>query len=613
MVAACSSSSTTVTSPTSARCPVQLTQTPSTIDAGGGSGQIAIAVNRECTWEARSEADWITLAAPTSGQGEANLGYSVVANPAVSIRRGAVVVNDQRIEVAQSAAACRYTLSAPGGGMTAAGGGMTVTVSAQPSCRWTAVSQVDWVRVETGREGDGQGAVAMSVAPNAGPAREGAVVVAGQTFSVSQSAASGPVPQPGCEFTVAPASESFAATGGEGLVRVVAAGPACVWTAASNVPWITVTLAGGSGPGAVRYAVAANNGAARAGILTVATSIVTVTQAAAATPGCELTISPQTESFPVAGGEGTVRVTASGPSCNWSAASSVSWLTVATNGGSGSGNVRYTVAANTGTARTGNLSVAGNTVSVTQAAVAACEYDVSPSSESFPAGGGDGSIRVRAASSCSWTASSNASWLSVPTGSGSGNGNGNARYVVASNTGAARTGTLSVAGATVTVTQAAAATCEYDVSPTSESFPSNGGEGSVRIRTSDACAWSAVPSVSWITVTAGSGSGNGNARYSVASNTGAARTGTVAVGGAAVTINQEAVPPPNSVTLSGEVENLSGQCPNLTFGLDRRLVRTNSSTRFDERCDHLRNRRDATVWGTFQSDGSVLAQRVDRR
>jgi hypothetical protein len=438
-VAACSSSSTSVTSPTATRCSVQLTQSPSTMDAGGGRGQIAIAVNRECTWEARSEADWLTLAAPTSGQGEANLGYSAMANPAVSIRRGAVVVNDQRIEVAQAAAVCQYSLSAPGGSAGAGGGTLSVAVTAQPTCRWTAVSQTNWVRVDAGREGDGQGVVTMSVVSNTGPAREGAVVVAGQTYSVSQSAAGGPGPQPGCELSVSPQSESFAASGGDGTVRVTASGSNCGWSAASNVPWITV----------------------------------------------------------------------------------------AATAGNGNGSVRYSVAANTGAARTGTMNVAGTTISVTQAA-------------------------------------------------------------------------------------AAAAPCQYDVSPTSESFSANGGEGSVRIRAAGHCAWSAVSSAGWISVTAGAGSGNGNARYSVAANTGAARSGTLTVGGTAVSITQEAAPQPSSTTLHGDVEDLSGQCPNLTFTLERRLVRTNSCTQFDERCDHLRNRRDVTVWGTVQSDSSVLAQRVER-
>ena len=496
-VSACSSSSTSVTAPTSTRCPVQLAQTPSTIGAAGGSGQISITVNRECTWEARSEADWITLAGPTSGQGEGNLGYSAAANAAVSVRRGAVVVNEQRIDVAQSAAECRYSLSAAGGSAAPGGGSIAVSVNAQPTCPWTAASQTDWIRIDAGREGNGPGSVTLGVAPNPGPAREGSVVIAGQVYSVSQPAA-GSGPQPGCDFTVAPASESFAEAGGEGNVRVVAAAPACAWSAVSSVSWITLASGGGSGSGSVRYAVAANSSAARTGFLTVASTVVVINQAAAAAPGCELSVSPRAQSFEASGGNGSIQVTASGSNCGWNAASGVPWITVAAGAGNGSGSVSYAVAANTGAARTGTLSVAGVTVTVSQSAAAApaCQYDVSPQSESFPAGGGSESVRVRTASSCAWTATSNVSWIGV--GNGNSTGDGEARYTVAANTGAARSGTLRVAGVTVTITQAAPPPCQYDVSPTSESFSAIGGDGRVRIPADHDCAWAAATSASWI-------------------------------------------------------------------------------------------------------------------
>jgi hypothetical protein len=342
--------------------------------------------------------------------------------------------------------------------------------------------------------------------------------------------------------------------------------------------------------------------------LNVAGLAVSVTQAAAA--ACEFDVSPQSESFEAGGGEATIQVRA-GSACSWSASSSVPWITVDTASRSGNAAARYVVAANTGAARTGTLRVAGVTVTVNQAAAPtqSCQFDVSPHSESFPASGGSESVRVRTGSTCNWTASSSVSWIGVSTGNST--GDGDVRYTVAANTGAARTGSLRVAGVTVTVTQAAPPACQYDVSPTSETFSSNGGDGRIRIRADHDCAWSAVPSASWITLREGSGSGNGNVQYSVAANTGAARSGTLTVAGTVVTITQEAAQP-TSTRLSGEIDGLSGQCPNLTFTVDRRLVRTNNATQFDERCDRLRDRRDVTVWGTNQSDNSILAQRVER-
>ena len=84
-----------------------------------------------------------------------------------------------------------------------------------------------------------------------------------------------------------------------------------------------------------------------------------------------------------------------------------------------------------------------------------CTYTIAPTSASVPASGGSGSVSVTTQAGCSWTASSNASWISITAG-GSGSGNGSVSYAVAANSGAARTGTLTVAGQTFTVNQAAA-------------------------------------------------------------------------------------------------------------------------------------------------------------
>ncbi len=83
---------------------------------------------------------------------------------------------------------------------------------------------------------------------------------------------------------------------------------------------------------------------------------------------CSYAIAPASQSFSAAGGTGSVTVTtASG--CAWTASSNVAWLTI-TAGASGSGNgaVNYSAAANTSTnARTGTLTIAGQTFNVTQA------------------------------------------------------------------------------------------------------------------------------------------------------------------------------------------------------------------------------------------------------
>jgi len=82
-----------------------------------------------------------------------------------------------------------------------------------------------------------------------------------------------------------------------------------------------------------------------------------------------------------------------------------------------------------------------------------CTYSISPTSQSFNASGGSGTVNVTTPSGCSWTATSNASWL-VITSNSSVTGNGVVNYSVSANTNASsRTGTLTIAGKTFTVTQ----------------------------------------------------------------------------------------------------------------------------------------------------------------
>ena len=92
--------------------------------------------------------------------------------------------------------------------------------------------------------------------------------------------------------------------------------------------------------------------------------------------------------------------------------------------------------------------------------------------------------------------------------------------------------------------------CTYSLSSASQNFASAGGNGSFTMITSASCEWTATSNVPWIT-TNSSGSGNGNVDYSVAVNTGPARSGTITVGDQTFTVSQVAptiVPP--SIQLS---------------------------------------------------------------
>ena len=171
---------------------------------------------------------------------------------------------------------------------------------------------------------------------------------------------------------------------------------------------------------------------------------------------CTFGIAPTSQNFGAGAGTGSVAITA-GTGCGWTAVANAAWIRV-TSGASGSGNgsVGYSVDANqTAQARSGTITIAGQTFTVNQAATAACSFSISPPRATFPAGGGVGSVTITAPVGCTWNAVSNASWITI-NGASSGSGNGSVVYSVATYTGKPkkRSGTLTIAGQTLSVTQA---------------------------------------------------------------------------------------------------------------------------------------------------------------
>jgi len=530
--AACTSSSISSTSPTFQKCGVTLTP-PTVVAAGGGSATIALDTAPECTWTVSNGASWLSIS-PMSGQGSAQLTVQVAANQDPATRQTNVMINGQAASVRQDAAPCQFNVGPLAIAAAASGGSATVTITASSACNWTATSNAPWISV-AGSSGSGNGQVSLTMQANTGPARTGTVTVAGQTVTITQSA----VGMTTCTFTIAPTAQNVSAAAGGVDVAVTTSG-GCAWAATSGVPWITVVAgAAGTGSGTVSLAIAANTSGGRNGTVTIAGQTFTVNQGASSGVGlCAFSISTATQSFDAGGGNGTAVTVTAASGCAWTAVSNVPWITVTSGAsGSGGGTVRFTVAANNGAARTGTLTIAGQTLTINQAG-APCPSSINPTSQQIGAGGGSGtSINVSADNSCSWTAISNAAWLGI-SGNPTHSGNGSVSFTVAANTGPQRTGTITIGVQTFSVTQSSG--CVYTVSPLSETLGGDKGPGQpISVTTAVGCAWTATTSTSWISIQSGaSGTGSGTVQFDVDKFNGNQRSGSLTVAGQTVTITQ---------------------------------------------------------------------------
>lgn len=197
-----------------------------------------------------------------------------------------------------------------------------------------------------------------------------ALVVAIATSGCTESTTS--VAQPSaskCQITASNQPASYPSGGGRGSVSIGATRD-CAWTITSNASWIGIAGdRSGIGEAVVNYTVSENSvPSARSAMLAVDAVQLPVSQAAAP---CTYGIAPAEAALAGAAGAVSVGVTTlSG--CAWTAASNASWLTI-TNGASGntSATVSVAVAANTGAAREGTVTVAGKTFVARQVAASA--------------------------------------------------------------------------------------------------------------------------------------------------------------------------------------------------------------------------------------------------
>ena len=364
-------------------------------------------------------------------------------------------------------------------------------------------------------------------------------------------------PTPSCTFSLSTGAATVGSGGGEGNVTV-STQASCAWVATSNTGWITITAgASGNGPGSATYSVAPNTAAnSRSAAITVAGQSFTITQDGRPPAVCTYDLSPGSADFTKDSGAGAFTVTTAAE-CQWTAHSSAGWVVVNGAGsGSGTASISYAVARNNDTSpRNATIDVAGRQFTVRQSGDAgACQYSVAPVSFSPCMAHGTLAVSVTTQTSCPWTATAGASWLSVTTGA-SGTGNGAVSIAYTDNYDAPRENVVMVRWPTPTAGQnvhVAQAGCRYGVSRKSIDVDAAGGNASFDVlqqsdpttcggATQDRCVWTAVSDVPWITITSSMPrSGDNPVSFTVAPNPStSSRTGNIVVRDQVVTVTQK--------------------------------------------------------------------------
>lgn len=566
-------------------CSFAVTPATQSFELSGGNGMFAVTSTSGCEWRASTLARWITLAANSSGSSDGTVNFTVAPNTGGK-RTGTIFVGGQSVTITQ-AGAPDSSFRGKWQGTTSQNRPIRFTVDdnlqvvdlqvdiyyqvlfvppfTQVACTYF-MTPVEPVQVKDGQftvklQNAALGIVAgkepvLRVAFDSTRTAEGGVsdftgglVFCGSYVSFGERTISG------ATFTVqkqlvCPTVTSFnpanALTGQS--VKITG----------TNLTSVTGVKFGGNvaaqfsvNSGGTELTAIVPMGAASGAITLSAADCADVQTAAFTVTGnCAYTLSATAQNFNANAGTGSVGITTDG-NCNWTATSNANWIALTGNtSGSGNGTVNFSVATNTGAARTGTITVAGQTLIVTQEAPNPVPTLASLDPASVVAGGAGFTLTLNG------TGFVTASVVQV-------NGNNRATTLVngtrltialtAADVAAAGTLTLAVVnpapggGTSGTQTFTINPACAYTLAPTTQAFSAAGGSGTVAITTGSGCVWTAVAEADWITIlTSKSGVGNDTLRYEVAPLSTGTRTGRITISGQAFTITQT-VPPPLSV------------------------------------------------------------------
>lgn len=519
-------------------CSYSLSPSSRTVGQAAGSSNFSLTTNSSsCNWSAVSNTSWITVRPPTAGGGSATVVIDYEANPGAT-RSGTVNVGGAIYTLTQFGVSCDYTAQPTLVSIPSAGGASLARFFAPSSaCSWTPASNQAWLTVTNAGPFSGTADVPFTVAANASTSSRSATITVGSaTVTVNQAGA-------GCTFGLSSNNGSVSSAGGS-LGFNLSTGAGCSWTIDSGPSWIQYGGSpSGTGPGAFSFTIAANSSVAqRSGTVLLMGQPFTVTQAGLP---CSYSLSDSNPLFTSAGGNGvgSVEIATGGVGCSWTVDASAPWLTPASTSGSGSGTVSFSLAANPDTtARSAKLIIAGQQVNVSQAGTA-CSYQLLSTSASAPPVGSSSFVRVVTSGACSYSAVSNAPWITL--GSSGFVGSANVNFTVAPNPNSAdRSGTVTIAGQSFAVTQAAQPCV---VTPGSSSFAAGafGGGNQFTYTTSTPDCNPPVQSFSsWVVITPSTfANGSGTVNFTLdANNFAAVRTAQIKVGTAVFTVTQAASP-----------------------------------------------------------------------
>jgi sugar lactone lactonase YvrE len=307
-----------------------------------------------------SDQPWLTVSGVTNGI----VSFSFTAT--TSNRTAHISLLGQSIPIHQGTGSNTYTISTSSLVVGPSAGTNAVMLTVDPSFgAWTNTPNASWLHLTPANQnGLGSTNVSFCFDANPGATRSGTVTIGDQTLTVMQAGstyvpAGGGLPGVFVDLT----SKAESNVGGTDTLPVVLP-PSIDLTGtnapASDQPWLTIADATN---GVVCFSFSANTGPARVAHIFLLGQTITVVQGSNSSLG-----KTQFLEGPAAGRDSVV-LAVMPLTAAWTATADVPWLHLSVNNQSGAGstNVIFSFDANPGATRSGTLTIAGQSLTVTQA------------------------------------------------------------------------------------------------------------------------------------------------------------------------------------------------------------------------------------------------------
>ena len=344
-----------------------------------------MAVTADGAWTVSNDASWLTLSR-TSGDGNATITATMEENRTSSSRTAVLTFRcgnkTETVPIEQEKTDW----------ITATRSGSTIRVEANGY--WTAVEEASWLTLSQ-TSGNGSSSITMRMEDNVGSnARMTDVYFTCGTASTSVS-------------ITQDKQDVLSASIVGNRISVESNGS---WTVTDDASWLTLSCANGTGNAYITMTMEANTtSSARTARITIRCGSETQTLTFRQEKTDSLSVSDSGS-----GNTRTITLTSNG---SWTATESAAWLTLSKTSGTGNASITVTLQPNTtSSARTAPITFTCGNVTKTLSITQAKEDTLNVSTS------GSGDTRtITVVSNGNWTATDNASWLTLSKTSGSGN------------------------------------------------------------------------------------------------------------------------------------------------------------------------------------------------